>query len=140
MFKIISHTADIGLELKAPSVEKLFEEAALGFKYCLIEKGDMESKESKNIHLTGNSLEDLIVQWLSELNYLVTVHNWILNEVKIIKIFSKNSDWILDSEILGEIIDFNKHEIAIDIKAITYHQLKIEQTKGMFKTKIFFDI
>lgn len=140
MFKIISHTADIGLELKAPSVEKLFEEAALGFKYCLIEEGDIESEELKNIHLTGNNLEDLIVQWLSELNYLVTVHNWILNEVKIIKIFSKNSDWILDSTILGKIIDFNKHEIAIDIKAITYHQLKIEQTKGMFKTKIFFDI
>jgi SHS2 domain-containing protein len=140
MFKVISHTADVGLQLKAPTLEKLFEDAALGLKYCLVENGDVESKESKDIVLTYHSPEELMVQWLNELNYLATVHSWILNEVKNIKIVSKNSGWSITSTILGENLDFDRHEIAIDIKAVTYHQLKIEQVEGMFTTRLFFDI
>lgn len=140
MFKILSHTADTGIEVEAASLKELFIEAARGIKFCLIEDAVVSFAEIRKIYLKGANLEDLLVQWLSELNYLATVKNWIINEVVGGRIERKNREWELEFTIAGEPLDFTRHEILMDIKAVTYHQLRIEQKDGKFRTKIFFDI
>ena len=43
-------------------------------------------------------------------------------------------------EINGEPLDHDRHYIYFDIKAVTYHQMEIEEKDGRFQTKVVFDI
>lgn len=140
MFKVLSHTADVGIEVSAESLTALFIEAARGWKYCVIEDSPTQPLEDRKIHLTAPNLEDLLVQWLNELNFYLTVDQWILHEVTGCDIEFVDSEWSGDFLISGEPLDFRRHEICIDIKSVTYHQLEVRKLNGHYKTRIIFDI
>ena len=140
MFKIISHTADVGIDVSGASLVELFVEAARGWKQCVIENSPTKSVDGRKVDLDAASLEDLMVQWLNELNFFLTVHHWILHEVKDARIYPENSNWKLDFMIKGEPLNYQMHEICMEIKSVTYHQLQIQKVNGSHKTRIIFDI
>lgn len=140
MYKIVSHTADVGIDIKAKSIKELFVEAARGWKYSVVENSSTKAAEEKRIQLSAPTLEELMVIWLNELNFYLTVKEWIMNEVVDGNIHSANSNWDLDFLINGETLDYQRHEICMEIKSVTYHQLNIQKSKGQYKTRIIFDI
>jgi SHS2 domain-containing protein len=158
MFKIISHTADVGIRVSAKSLEDLFVEAAKGWKYSVIEDSPTAAKEEREVQLSAANLEDLMVQWLNELNFYLTVQEWILHDVVECQIQSdglrspyglrprrgiidrRESDCVANFSINGEPLDYKKHEIYIEIKSVTYHQLEIQKVNNQYKTRIIFDI
>lgn len=144
MYRIIPHTADVGIEVSADSIEALFIDAAKGWKYCVIENSPTEEQSKKEIRLSAISPEDLMVRWLNELNFYLTVKEWILHDVTQCQIESdgsgSNTEWSGNFSINGEPLDYEKHEICIEIKSVTYHQLEIEEVSNRYKTRIIFDI
>jgi len=151
MFKIISHTADVGIEVSDDSLEHLFTEAARGWKHTVIEDSPTEAIEERKIQLIAPDLEDLMVQWLNELNFYLTVQEWILHDViqcqiklddsaRRLKALDRKPEWRGDFLINGEPLDHEKHEICIEIKSVTYHQLEIKKENNEYKTRIIFDI
>lgn len=140
MFKIISHTADVGIDVSGSSLEELFIEAAHGWKRCVIEDSPTKSVDERKVKLSAASLEDLMVQWLNELNFFLTVRRWILHTVVKAKIIVKGSACELNFLINGEPVDYQVQEISMDIKSVTYHQLQIRKTDNRYKTRIIFDI
>ena len=140
MFKILSHTADVALEVQAGNLEALFAEAAEGWKYIVVEKSQIKPAQVRRVTLSSFEAEDLLIQWLSELNYFLTVHRWILHKAERIELQSSENEWRLDAEISGEFLDTERHYIYCDIKAVTYHQLNIRKVGGQFFTKIIFDL
>ena len=73
MFKIISHTADIGLELISGSISELFTDSMQGFYEITLGKRFELSNINIQIQLEGENYEELLVNWLSELNYILTM-------------------------------------------------------------------
>ncbi len=146
MFKVISHTADVGIDVSAESIEDLLAEAARGWKYSVIEDSPTEEKEEREVQLSAANLEDLMVQWLNELNFYLTVKQWILHDVVQCQIrsddpqFRKESEYVANFLITGEPLDYEKHEICVEIKSVTYHQLEIQKVNKEYKTRIIFDI
>ena len=140
MFTIISHTADVGIDVSGESLEELFIESAYGWKQCVIEDSPTKPVEQKRIHLSADSLEDLMVQWLNELNFLLTVRHWILHRTEKAEIHSEDSGWKLDFLITGEPANYGIHEISMEIKSVTYHQLQVKRINGLYKTRVIFDI
>ncbi len=140
MYRIIAHTADTGLEVEAASLEELYQEAAKGWKELVLENAPTQPVDWKHIQLSASDREDLLVQWLSELNFLLTVRFWVLHEVAAIHIHPQAGGWQLQAKISGEPFDNKRHHIHFEIKAITYHQLRIRQENGRYHTRIIFDI
>jgi len=144
MFKIISHTADVGIDVAADSIEALFIDAAKGWKYCVIEDSLTEARSEKELQFSAASREDLMVQWLNELNFYLTVKEWILHKVVECRIkpvdSGKREEWTGNLLINGEPLNYEKHEICIEIKSVTYHQLEIREINSQYKTRIIFDI
>ncbi|NOX36269.1 MAG: archease [Calditrichaeota bacterium] len=140
MYRIIAHTADTGLEVEAPSLEELFREAAKGWKVLVLEDSPTRPREQKRIRLTASDREDLLVQWLSELNFLLNVRFWVMHDVISLQLTHRGEHWHLQAEITGEPFDDKRHYIYFEIKAVTYHQLQIRQEDGTYKTRIIFDI
>ena len=140
MFKIISHTADVGIDVTAGSIEELFIEAARGWKDSVVENSSTKAVEEKRIQLSAPVLEELMVMWLNELNFYLTTKEWILNDVMDGKIYFSDAKWELSLLINGEPLDYQRHEICMEIKSVTYHQLDIRKSKGQYNTRIIFDI
>ncbi|RMI19918.1 MAG: hypothetical protein D6681_02630, partial [Calditrichaeota bacterium] len=76
-----------------------------------------------------------------ELNYFLTVDFWVLHDVVRLTLNHRTENrWELTAEVSGETLDPERHYIYFDIKAITYHQLSIQEENGCYRTRIIFDI
>lgn len=140
MYKILSHTADIALEVQASTLPELFVEAARGFHDLLLEDAEVRPGRRRQIELRSDAPEDLLVLWLSELNYFVTVHAWLWREVENFSLAAEEGIWRLTATVSGESLDEARHYLYFDIKAVTYHQLAIVETPEGVQTRIVFDI
>ena len=140
MYRIISHTADIALEIEAESREALFIDAAAGWKSLVLEDAHTAGRQARTVDLTSFSLEDLLVQWLGECSFFLDPGQWVFHAVETMTLKATDSGWRLSAAITGEPRDLQRHYIYSDIKAVTYHQLDIRQNKGRFTTRVVFDI
>ena len=140
MFTVFSHTADIGLDLQASNLETLFIEAANGWRTMVFEDSEINAVSRHRISLAAADPEDLLVQWLSELNYFLTVHRWVFHAVTALSLQNDDAKWSLRASIDGESLDSDRHYIYFDIKAVTYHQLNIAETADGYRTRVIFDI
>lgn len=140
MYRILSHTADIGLELEAETLESLFREAAEGWRALVLEDSPVQGRQRRRLHLESTNLEDLLVQWLDELNYLLATEGWVPAAVRTIRLNQEAGRWQLNAILTGEPFDPERHYIYFDIKGVTYHQLNIVQKQGGYRTRVIFDI
>jgi len=140
MFKVLAHTADIALEVQADDLNSLFIDAANGWKNIVIENSETQLHNVRSVKLASLEAEDLLVQWLSELNYFLTVHQWIMHEIQSLNIRTAKNELILEADVGGETLDAERHYIYCDIKAVTYHQLNIEKIANQYQTRIIFDL
>ncbi len=140
MFEILSHTADVALRVSAPDLPRLFAEAARGWKQLVLEDTPVQPLTRRTIRLEGVDREDLLVQWLSELNFLLNARRWIAAETTELKIEPDGKSWRLTALVRGEALDPQRHHLAMEIKAVTFHQLQITRKEDGYHTRIVFDI
>ncbi len=140
-FREIMHTADIGLEVWADSYDNLFKNALNGY-YKLVLSDDYSSQYLDKYQFTENesNYENLLISFLSEINYLLMVKKLVINSTYSIKITKNNNDFHLT--VIGQIsiLKNSEKDVETEIKAVTYHQVKIVDENGIYRTKIFFDI
>jgi SHS2 domain-containing protein len=46
----------------------------------------------------------------------------------------------LQAKVLGETLVAEKHVTRLDVKAVTYHQLVVEETNAVCRIRVFLDI
>ena len=69
-FEILDHTADIGLIVYGENLRVLFENAGEAFFHIITDLRKVRRRVEKQIDIKGESLDRLMVDWLSELLYL----------------------------------------------------------------------
>lgn len=138
-YRLFEHTADVGLEVEAGSVNELFEEAARGFFSLAVEDAScIQTKREVNISLSSENFESLLVDWLSDLIFRLDAEKLLLKDFRV---DIRKSDAIsLEAKAWGETVDLEHHELRKDIKAVTYHDLKLEQTPKGWSARVLFDI
>jgi len=147
-YKQIECLSDLAVEVWGRNIEELFKNAACSMFsiICRLDliKGNFKKEiiiKRKNI----DSKEDLLIVWLNKLLYFHETKKVIFSDFQISKIFISNlkkENCIINALCTGDIIDLRKHEIYTNIKAATYHDIKIHQDSrsGFLKTKIIFDV
>lgn len=135
-YKLIDHTADIGIFIEGKDLKDLFATAAYAMFSQMADLDKVKEKEIKRIELEGENLEDLLIRWLNELLFF-TDSGYIFKKFDIEEL-AKTS---LTASVKGEKIDFRKTQLKQQIKAATYHQLEIKKnTSGNWQTTIIFDV
>lgn len=131
--------ADIAFEAYGKDLNELFENSAFAIFEESAGLDNIEEKEKKEIKLESEKVEDLFYDFLSEILFLKDTHS-ILFKKSIVKINEKNKKYYLNSELFGEKIDREKHELKNDIKAITLHMFKVEKTDEGYKALFVVDV
>ncbi|MFH1507105.1 MAG: archease [Candidatus Omnitrophota bacterium] len=134
-YEIIEHTADIGIRVKARDPKELFVKTALSM-FDIIAQPEIESKPSKDIEikLKAGDLDELFVTWLNELLSLSATKELIFSVFRIKKIGKNNLDAIVSGS------DIKNYRLNTEIKAATYHQLKLEETESGWLAEVIFDV
>jgi SHS2 domain-containing protein len=133
-YQILEHTADVRAQVFGKTKEELFSNAMKGMTEISQPKIKDDKQIIKNrIMVNSIDLDNLLVDFLSEILYLSQVNKRTYNNIK----FLKFSDKGLEGELIGNEVEF----FGEDIKAVTYHGLKIEKNKnGLYQVTVLFDI
>ena len=139
-YNFIDHTADIAVEVRGNTIEELFIASAFAWQESVIEKNEIKISDIKEINVNELSYEELLVRFLDELNFLFLTGKWIMLEINKIEIHSENDNLKLKAILRGENYNDKKHQLKIEIKAVTFHQMEIKKINNVFTTRIIFDI
>ena len=134
-FRIIDHTADIGVTAYGTDVKQAFANAAKGMFSLITDLRKVRETTFKDILVTATDRETLLVAWLNELIYLFDVENLLCKKFNIIEL----GDTQLKAKVYGEKVDNTRHLIKIGIKSTTYHMLQVKHDDG-YEVRVIFDI
>ena len=134
--RILDHTADIGLEVHGADLAELFANAARGMFQILVSPETVKPIDEFPVEVTAQSPENLLLNWLSELLYLFSAKALVLARFEIIDIDCQH----VSAKCFGQTIDQSRHELHTEIKAVTYHDLKVEKLDEGFRAQVLFDI
>ena len=137
-FAVFEHTADVGLRIEADSLEELFVEAARGlFALVLENPAAIERREELTIELEAEDRAGLFVDWLRELIFRFETEHLLVAEFAV-ELF--DDDRRLRAHCRGEPADWSRHLPGNELKAVTYHGLRVEQTAKGWEAEVIFDI
>ena len=125
MRKSFEHTADIGIEVETSTISRAFEEAALGFSEIITGGNLPKGLISNDIIIESDNLDSLLVHFISYLVVLFDTDLFISGFAKIE--ISKGENFLLKGILKGDIYDQSKHGYGVEIKAVSYHQLLVEE-------------
>ncbi len=135
-YDLIDHTADAGVKAYGKTLSEAFENAAKGMFDIITDNSEVESTGQYNIELSAYDLEQLLVDFLSELLYLHSANNLVFGFFKIdVDEFNNR----LKGTFYGEKFNLSKHKIGAEIKAVTYHMLEVKKNK-FCRVQVLFDI
>ncbi|MCX5700510.1 MAG: archease [Candidatus Omnitrophica bacterium] len=135
-YEIFEHTADIGLRVKGKDLKELFKSAGLAIFEISSRKQFTKNKNHINLIVRQNAdnLDELFINWLNELLSLSSAKGVIFHGIKINK-FENNS---LEAQVVGS--DMNNYKVNMEIKAATYHGLKIIQDENGYIAEVVLDV
>lgn len=139
-YKFIEHPADIAVEVDGYSLEELFKSACYAWRESAMNISSFNKQSSKKFIFNGTTPEILLIELLSELNFQLYSKDWIFVTIQNLNIARTDKDYHLEIELFGQTFHPEIHNMKEEIKAITYHQVKIEKTGNLYKTLIVFDI
>jgi len=136
MYRVLPHTADAKIEGRAADVDTLFAEMARGlYSIIVVDPDQVRSPERKRVAIAGSRLDDLLLDWLSELLFLFETEWWLGCDFEI-RVAHRG----LKASIGGEAFDETRHRLDHEVKAITYHGLDVARDGDGWKADVIVDI
>ena len=123
--KNFEHTADVGIEIKSSNLTKAFEEVSLSFSEIITGGNLPEASISKDFFLKSDNVDSLLVDFLSHLIVLFDTDDFLVGSANLK--LSKKNNFQLAGKLVGETYNQDKHGYGVEIKAISYHQLLVDE-------------
>lgn len=140
-YRVLEHTADTGVEVRATGPEELFAEAAVALADTITEAERLVPRVERRLEVQGDDLPDLMVEWLSEVLYRYEVEGLLFSEVREVELRREDAaGWALTALALGEPHDPARHPLKTLVKAVTYHALEVGPEGDGWTARVIFDL
>ena len=138
-YKYLEHSTDIFIEVTATTLEQAFIISAYATIETMINRTKVENKIRKIITIDAIDLEQLLYNWLEELIILTITDCFAVHDI-VVKIIKQNTAYKLQSIILGDKLDIQKHHFKLEIKSPTFHLMEINISDTKINLKFILDI
>jgi SHS2 domain-containing protein len=135
-FEVLDHPADIGFRAYASALDELFAESALAMLAIAGDPSAAEPRHEYPLAVESSDRESLMVDWLGEVLYWYDGKCIVFREFRI-EDFRDNAIRAIG---LGEPRDPERHRARLIVKAVTYHQLKVERRGELWVAEVYLDI
>jgi SHS2 domain-containing protein len=136
MHETFEHTADLGLRIRAADLDTLFVEAAQALFSAVVEDlATVRPLQKVDVRLQSDKIDYLLFDWLRELLYHFDAEHLLFGtfEVQVREDGLTASAW-------GERLDRSRHNMEHEVKAITYHGLRVEKVGAEWEAEVIVDI
>jgi SHS2 domain-containing protein len=135
-YETIDISGDAGIRGYGETIEQAFANTALGMYSLITDPEGVKAKKTVTVSAGSESLDGLLVSWLNELIFHFDTYGFVGKEI----VITAFGDTMIVAVVAGEDFDPERHDKRLLIKAATYHQLRIEETDGVWAMSVVFDI
>jgi SHS2 domain-containing protein len=135
-YEWIDHTADVGFRVTGETLDELFQRAGAAFTDLMVDLSDVNPVEERSLRLEGDSLDELLVAWLSELLYLFETEGLLFSDFRV----TVGPGVSLTATMRGERPAPERHRWKLAVKAVTYHQAEVAPINGGWRAQVILDI
>ena len=125
-FKFFAHPADAKFRAYGNNLEEAFQNAAYALVSLMWNREEVSPKIQHRVTSEGRDLKQLLVGFLEEVLYLLDSRSFLLNTVVDLSIENDGDRYVSRALFLGDRFDEGQETFG-DVKAITYHEMMIEQ-------------
>ena len=132
--------ADVAFDAWGQTLQETIIASADALMNVMVENLDAIHKSvRRNLMVESDTTEMLLFRLLEELVYLKDADGVFLriSEVTLKKV---NDRFLLEASAYGEEIDPQRHDLNVDVKAVTYHRFTVEQTQQGWKATVVLDV
>ncbi len=132
--------ADIAYEATGKTIEEMFQAAGMALTATQVKNIDkVMPKKKRKFALKAKDSEQLLHAFLQELIFYKDADLLLLNKFDL-KISKSKDGYSLSCTAHGEEINTKKHEMLVDVKAVSWHLFKIEHTAKQWKASVILDV
>ncbi len=132
----VDHTADLGFELWAGSLEELYTEGVLAVAELCYDRAAVRPRQRRRLSVQGPNREERLVRWLHEVYLILESEMWLTAAAVDVSAVDDHIEGVLQ----GEPFDSVRHTIHTDIKAITYHGLAVAHDGERWRATVVVDV
>jgi SHS2 domain-containing protein len=132
----LDHTADVGVDITAPTAVEAFVAAAEAMFDVMVDRQRVAPVQTWTVEVQAERWEDLLVVWLEELLWLYESEGMLPHDILIGTMGPTNLRAVIEGDTLNRMRD----DPRVQIKAVTYHQLRAEETPEGFALRVIFDV
>jgi SHS2 domain-containing protein len=140
MIEMLDHTADVGFELRASTLEELFDEARRALLMVVFERPPEEGEEKGEIQLSAPDLETLLVRWVNELIYLVQDAGFVPVGAEMRIQRTEGANLSLEASLAGAPLLLEEYGWQGEIKSATFHGLDIANEDEGWHARVILDV
>jgi len=133
-YRLIAHTADIGVAAGGNTLEEAFGNAAGGMFAVMTDRRKVREVERRTVEIKEAGLEALLFEWLNRLLYIFDVEHLLFRRFDI----KFEGETGLKAVCYGEKYDPARHNLKLGVKAATYHRLSVDKARN--RVRVIFDI
>lgn len=133
-FKLIEHTADIGLVAYGTTLAEAYANAAYGMFSIIAELDNVREVKAREVELNEADPEALLFEWLNHLLYIFDVEKLLFKRFDITEFDGRH----LKATCFGEKYNPKRHQIKLGVKSATYHMMKVDAKKS--EVQVIFDV
>ncbi|MBQ1781491.1 MAG: archease [Methanobrevibacter sp.] len=117
-------TADIGFKAYGNDLNEAFENASVAMFNIITDTANVRPTREFKFEIDSEDEVSLLYDYLEELLFYHEVEFMLFSEFHV----EIDDNLHLEARILGEEIDWQKHERKTEIKAITFHKMDVRKT------------
>ncbi len=136
MYELFEHTADVGIRVQAETLETLLAEAAAGLFSVIVANLDaVRPVQGMAFRVEASERSDLLHDWLEELLYVFSTRHLVFCQFEVVLTGEG-----LTASVRGEPVDLARHQLDSEVKAVTYHGLKVEKHPEGWLAEVILDL
>jgi len=130
------HTADVGLAARADTLAELFQALAEGLADVICPREQVRAIAERIISVSAEDVEALAVDFLWKVMDTIQVDHQMVAAVEVRQIDQTH----VKAALMCEEYDPARHEILTEVKAVTYHELKIAREGSACTGRVILDL
>ncbi len=138
-FEYFDVTAEVGIRAWGGTVSEAFAEAARALFALMVNIKTVRPHRTITVELSAESLELLLADWLNRLILERDRTGCVFSEFRV-AVTPQGQGFTLQGKIAGEPLDRARHDPRIDVKAVTYNNLRVLQHPDKVQVECVLDI
>jgi SHS2 domain-containing protein len=135
-YRILDHTADVGLEAQGATLAEAFANVAAGMYSIMVHLDRVSETVQRPVEVEAEDVEGLLTAWLLELLFITEVEGLVFRRFDV----QEASPTRLVATAHGEPLDPERHPKGAVVKAVTRHHLEVKPFEGGYRVRVILDV